>query len=170
MIPEAKTLTWRYCNATLETIDVQKIREHWCLKYHQTCNISCISVDKKIVDHSDVVWAAPVQLHLHSRLYTGIQWIGQRTTSRRDEKHLRVGIWCDLYQRFDGITHFCIRHIIFWCEAHRGYHVDTAHVWYRQWSCINIIINYHSSLSYKEKFLLLTHWPLRNLNEILDRF
>ena len=24
MIPEAKTLTWRYCNATLETIDVQK--------------------------------------------------------------------------------------------------------------------------------------------------
>ena len=27
-----------------------------------------------------------------------------RTTASRDEKHLNFGIWCDLYQRFDGIN------------------------------------------------------------------
>ena len=39
-----------------------------------------------------------LQLHLHSRLSAWFQWIGQR----RDEKHLSIAIWCDLYHRFDG--------------------------------------------------------------------
>ena len=27
-----------------------------------------------------------------------------KTTARRDENHLSLGIWCTLYQRFDGIS------------------------------------------------------------------
>ena len=26
-----------------------------------------------------------------------------KATARQDEKHLGLGIWCDLYQRFDSI-------------------------------------------------------------------
>ena len=43
--------------------------------YPQTSNISGNLVGNKIVD---VVGAAPVQLHLHSRLNTWLQWIGQK--------------------------------------------------------------------------------------------
>ena len=38
-----------------------------------------------------------LQIHFHSRLNT---WV--KTTTRQDEKHLSFGIWCNLYQRFDG--------------------------------------------------------------------
>ena len=31
-----------------------------------------------------------------------VDW--EKTTERRDETHLSFGIWCDLYQRFDGNT------------------------------------------------------------------
>ena len=41
-----------------------------------------------------------LQLHLHSRFNIRLQWIGQR----RYEKHFSFGIWCDLYQRYNGIT------------------------------------------------------------------
>ena len=43
--------------------------------YCQTSNISRTLVGNTIVGHADV---APVQLHLHSRLNTWHQWIGQR--------------------------------------------------------------------------------------------
>ena len=49
--------------------------------YHQTSNISCTSVGNKIVDHSDVVGASPVNAaptYLHFRLNTRLQWIGQK--------------------------------------------------------------------------------------------
>ena len=46
--------------------------------YRQTSNVSRTLEGNKIVDHSDVVGAAPVQLHLHSRLNTLLQWIRQR--------------------------------------------------------------------------------------------
>ena len=46
--------------------------------YRQISDISCTSVSNKIVYHSDVIGAAPVQLHLHSRQNTWLQLIGQR--------------------------------------------------------------------------------------------
>ena len=49
--------------------------------YRQISNISCTLVGNKIVDHSDVVGASTVvllQLHLHSRLNTWLQYIAQR--------------------------------------------------------------------------------------------
>ena len=46
--------------------------------YRKTSNIRRILVGNKIVDHSDVVGAASVQLHLHSRFNIWLQGIGQR--------------------------------------------------------------------------------------------
>ena len=51
---------------------------HVLYTYCQTSNISPTLVDNKIVDHSDVVGAAPVKLHCHSRLHTWFQCIGLR--------------------------------------------------------------------------------------------
>ena len=48
------------------------------LLYHLTSSISRTLVGNKIVDHPDVVGAALLQLHLHSRLNTWYQWISQR--------------------------------------------------------------------------------------------
>ena len=62
---------------------------------HQTSNISHTLVGNELVDHSDVVGASPVgaapttssflTLHLSS-----MDWA--KTTARRDENHLSVGI------------------------------------------------------------------------------
>ena len=49
--------------------------------YRQIFSTSRTLVGNWIVDRSDVVGASPVgtvQLHLHSRLNTWIQWIGQK--------------------------------------------------------------------------------------------
>ena len=46
--------------------------------YPQTSNIRCTLVGNKIVDDLDVFGTSPVQRHLHSRLNTWLQWIGQR--------------------------------------------------------------------------------------------
>ena len=45
--------------------------------YRQSSNIIRIFVDNKIVNHSDIVGAALLQLHLHSRLNTRFQWNGR---------------------------------------------------------------------------------------------
>ena len=54
---------------------------HPCLNFNSyyriASNMSRTLVGNKIIDHSDVFEAAPVQLHLHSRLITWFQWIGQ---------------------------------------------------------------------------------------------
>ena len=56
------------------------------LIYRQTSNIRLSLVGNKLADHSDVVGAMSLllQLHLHSRLNTWFQWIGQRQL--RDER------------------------------------------------------------------------------------
>ena len=46
--------------------------------YRQTSNIRRTLVGNKLVGHSDVVGVALLQLHLHSRLNTWFQWIGQK--------------------------------------------------------------------------------------------
>ena len=76
--------------------------------YLHNYNISRILVGHKIVDHSDIVGAAPalLQLHLHSRLNTwlaSLDWA--KTTSRRDEKHLSFVIWYAIYDRFDSVLY-----------------------------------------------------------------
>ena len=58
-------------------------------------NIICSSVGNKIVDNSDVVGAAPVQLYHHSHL-ASMNWA--EATAKRGKIHLNVGIWCIILQ------------------------------------------------------------------------
>ena len=60
-------LTCLYC--TLQTVQI-----YFTMKYRRTSDIRRTLVGNKTVDHSDAVG----QLHLHSRLNTWLQWIGQR--------------------------------------------------------------------------------------------
>ena len=72
-------------------------------QYCKTSNISHTLIGNKIVEHSDIIGASPVGAapttssfstwHLASMDCT-------KTTARWEEKHLRFGIWCTLYQRF----------------------------------------------------------------------
>ena len=48
-----------------------------CVTYGQTSNIDHSLVSNKIIDHSDVIGAALLQLHLHFRLNSWLQWIRQ---------------------------------------------------------------------------------------------
>ena len=59
--------------------------------YRQTCKISRTLVGNKIVDHSDVVGAAPVGI---LDLTTGFNILHK---TRQDEKHFYFGIWYSLY-------------------------------------------------------------------------
>ena len=80
-----------------------------CCGYHKTSNISCTFVCNRIVDHSDIVGASPVDAapttssYLSEHLAT-MDWA--KTTTRRDEKHLSFEIWCDSYKRFYGKSKF----------------------------------------------------------------
>ena len=68
--------------------------------YRKASNISRTSVGNKIVDHSDVVGASPVGTapstswfwHKHM---ASMDWT--KTTTRRDEEYLSVGIWWVLH-------------------------------------------------------------------------
>ena len=67
--------------------------------YPQTSNISYTLVGNKIVDHSDVVGAAsvgvaPTTSSFLTQHLASMDWA--KTTARRDEKHLSLGIWCVL--------------------------------------------------------------------------
>ena len=63
--------------------------------YRQTSNISGTLVGNKIVEHSDVVGAAPTTSSFSTSRPASMDWA--KTTARRDEKHLNFGIWCSLY-------------------------------------------------------------------------
>ena len=58
-------------------------------KLHQAFNTSRILVRNKIIDHSEKVGAEPMllQLHLHSRLNTWFQGIGQRRLQDETRKN-----------------------------------------------------------------------------------
>ena len=69
-------------------------------KYRQVYNISRTLVGNKIVDPSDVVGAspvgaAPITSSFSTSHLASLDWA--KTTPRRDEKHLSLGIWCVLY-------------------------------------------------------------------------
>ena len=77
--------------------------------YCQTSNISYTFVGNKIVAHPDVVGASPVGAALTTSSFStqhlaSMDWA--KTTARRDEKHLDVGIRCVLYYMFNGSS-FC---------------------------------------------------------------
>ena len=68
--------------------------------YRQTCNINHTFVGNDIGDHSDVVGASPVGIAPSTSSFSTWHLISMdwaNTTARRDEKHLRFGIWCDLH-------------------------------------------------------------------------
>ena len=78
--------------------------------YRWTSNISCTLVGNKFVDHSDVVWASPVgpaptTSSFSTKRLAAVDWA--KTSAQRGEKNLSCGIWCSLYQRFDGNI-YCI--------------------------------------------------------------
>ena len=66
----------------------------------QISNITRTSVSNEIVDHSDVVGASPVGAapttsSFSTKHLASLGWA--KITARRDEKHLSLGILCDLY-------------------------------------------------------------------------
>ena len=68
--------------------------------YRQVSNIRHALVGNKIVDHSDVVGASPVGAAPTTSSFStyhmaSLDWA--KTTARRDEKQLSLGIWCDLH-------------------------------------------------------------------------
>ena len=73
------------------------------LIYLQTSNTSHTLEDNKIFEHSDIVGASPVGAapttsSFSTKHLASMDWA--KTTARQDledEKHLSVGIWCDLY-------------------------------------------------------------------------
>ena len=78
----------------------QLLPENMTNIYRQVSNISCTFVGNKIVDHSDVVGASPVGAAPSTSSFSTqhmvlLDWA--KTTTRRDEKHLSLGIWCVLY-------------------------------------------------------------------------
>ena len=71
--------------------------------YRQTSNIRHAFVGNKIVDHSDVVGASPAGASSTTSSFStsnlaSVDW--EKTTARRDGKHLSFEIWCVLYKRF----------------------------------------------------------------------
>ena len=63
--------------------------------YCQLSNIRCILVGNNIVDHTDVVWASPVDTVPTTSWFstldmTSIDWA--KTTVKWDEKYLKFGI------------------------------------------------------------------------------
>ena len=71
--------------------------------YCQTSNISGTIVDNEIVDHSVVVGVSPVSTAPIFILGLTLASMDSAMTTRRDEKHLSFGIWCNLHYRFYGI-------------------------------------------------------------------
>ena len=73
--------------------------------YHQSSNISWTLVGNKIVDHSDVVGALPVDATPSAFLFW-TKYLAlmnrEKTTTRREDKHLGCEIWCVLYWKLDG--------------------------------------------------------------------
>ena len=71
--------------------------------YRQTSDINRTVVGNKIVDHSDgvgasTVGAAPTTSSFSNSVTPGFHGLGKdNCKTRRDEKDLSFGIWCDLY-------------------------------------------------------------------------
>ena len=87
--------------------------------------ISCTLVDNKIVDPSDVVGAspagaAPTTSSFSTKHLASIDWV--KTSTRQDDKHLSLGIWCDLYQMFYGTWQKSYAYIMETLQPHSKRH------------------------------------------------
>ena len=96
----------------------------------QTSNIKHTLVCNKIVDHSDVVGQALLNLQLHSRLNTWLQWIGQRqlqdeikTFKPGDLVCLILGVWW--YPMHHSHNNFID---LFWIPGFNGLGKDNCQV------------------------------------------
>ena len=86
-------LTWRGANMTSQLIIEYLVK----VIYRKISNIRPTLVGNKIVDNSDVVGASPVGAapttsSFSTQHLASMDWA--KTTTRRNEKHLRFGIWC----------------------------------------------------------------------------
>ena len=75
--------------------------------YRKTSNISRTLMGNEIVDNSDAVGASPVGAAPTTSSFStehlaSMDWA--KTTARGYKKDLSFGIWCDLYQRFYGMS------------------------------------------------------------------
>ena len=67
--------------------------------YRQISNIGC-TLGNTIVEHSDAVGSLPVAAAPTTSSFlawhqASVYWA--KITARQDDKHLNIGIWCDLY-------------------------------------------------------------------------
>ena len=97
-------LTWWYLTGNTRQRVVDRLLSYM---YRKTSNISRTLVGNKIVDNSDVVGASPVGAAPTTSSFSTehlalMDWA--KTTARGYKKHWRFGIWCDLYQRFYGMS------------------------------------------------------------------
>ena len=102
MIANGKISLWLYsCSTKISLITGScTFAANQTRIYRQTSNINHTLVGNIIVDHSDVVGASPVGAAPTTSSFStshlsSMDWA--KTTTRRDEKHLSFGIWCDLY-------------------------------------------------------------------------
>ena len=91
------------CPLCKGSIDVHFWGNDSTQNYCQLFNIRRTSVGNKIVDHSDVVGALPVSTAPTTSSFSTwhldmLDWA--KTTVRRDEKHLSLGIWCAYIRDF----------------------------------------------------------------------
>ena len=95
---------WIYIHTTVTHSYVVHKLALYFRTYRRASNKIRTLIGNRIVDHSDVLGAAPVGAApttssfstLPNSLKSGAK------TARRDEKHLSCGLWRALYQRFDG--------------------------------------------------------------------
>ena len=97
------------------------------IAYRQVSNIRRTLVGNKTVDHSDVVGASPVGAAPTTSSFStshlaSLDWA--KTTARREEKHLILGIWCILYLRFYGNQ---IQHNFTLCKSQNYIRLWTKH-------------------------------------------
>ena len=76
------------------------VRFHSTFNYHQNSNIRCTSVANKIVHHSGVVGASPVDIVPTTSSFSTWHQASIYCTKRtawQDEENLTLQIWCHLY-------------------------------------------------------------------------
>ena len=122
--------------------------------YFPTSNISC----NEIVDHSDVVGAAPVSTSSFSTLHLTSVDLAE-TTARWDWKHLSVRICCNLYYRLNSFAELWIWSWIqrpVYCTSFLSHEI----FWSTPSSCINqlTLCLYYGQFHYVAIHLLPATW------------
>ena len=129
--------------------------------YSQTSNIRHTFVGNEIVDHSDVVGAslvgaAPTTSSFSTEHLASIYCT--KTTARWDKKHLSFGIWCFLYQKFNGIQ-LSMKLRSFWFYLYQS----SLNLTY-----CNIQLGAIITVQYHMMMHALLQWLRQNINQSLN--